>query len=67
MVKDERVGLYIMPATRLKLNLIKAQIAMREGRPISQDEILQRMIRMFEHVSNGHTSHTYQEPTHAQS
>lgn len=57
MVKHDRVGLYIMPETRLKLNLVKAQISTRAGRPLNQDETIEHLIQLFERAasqSNGH-------------
>lgn len=63
MVKEQRVGLYIMPDTRNKLNLIKAMISMQVGRPLNQDETISRLIQIFERQHNqGNAPH---EVSHA--
>lgn len=39
-----RVGLYIQPATRERLNLYKALLAARTGKSISQDDALNHLL-----------------------
>jgi len=49
-VKEQRVGLYVMPQTRGMLNLVKAQINNETGQTLNQDEIIQHLIQTFEHA-----------------
>jgi len=39
-----RVGLYIQPATRERLNLYKALLAVRLGKSISQDDAINALL-----------------------
>lgn len=49
LVKDVRVGLYILPATRTRLNKLKAEILLKTGRTMSQDEVL---TLLFDHFAD---------------
>lgn len=49
-VKDARVGLYIMPETRGRLNLVKAQVNAETGQTLNQDEIIRYLLDTFEHM-----------------
>lgn len=52
--KQSRVGIYIMPDTRNRLNLLKVVWAIDDGQPLSQDETIRRLIDTFEKTKNGH-------------
>lgn len=40
----DRVGLYIRPDTRNRLNLLKAQLALRLGESLSQDDTIRLLM-----------------------
>ena len=44
MTQMPRVGIYIKPETRYRLNLLKAQLAVRLGRTVNQDEALDYLL-----------------------
>ena len=49
LAKDVRVGLYIYPDTRERLNRLKAEILLKTGRVMSQDEVL---TLLFDHFAD---------------
>lgn len=46
-VDGDRVGLYIRPETRDKLNLFKAMLVLKLGRTLSQDEAISYLLERY--------------------
>lgn len=47
LAKDVRVGLYMYPDTRERLNKLKAEVLIATGRTVSQDEVLTMLLDHF--------------------
>lgn len=46
-VDGNRVGLYIRPETRDRLNLFKAMLVLEQGRTLSQDEAIAYLLERY--------------------